>query len=249
MGIYRSRRWTYPASLLILFVWMLVVAGPAFPFWRPAIRVFSLGEKVMEEAFAVFRSGGAQGYKILMTHAESLRLGNAGTAELVLRVAAKDGRISAREAELLYGSLRETPGFDKTAKLLLVGEKSSKQLIGPLQELRIASKLQKSGYKVIELRKYFPHDPAKKWTDIDIIVEKGGKRFAIESKAWARKMQWDQIALDVGTLKAYEKLNPGTTSYFFFKQPPSDLVIRKLKDNGIHHLIVEDLSTLKYLEL
>jgi len=248
-GIDCNRRWACPASLAALIVWMLVSAGPGHPFLGTATRVFALGEKVVEEAFVVFRSGGARGYHSLMQHATSLRLGNAGTAELVLRVAAKDGRITAQEAETLYASLREVPGFANTAKWLLVGEKTSKQLIGSLQELRIAGNLQKSGYKVVELRKTFLGDPAKVRADIDLIVEKGGKRFAIESKAWGHEAQWDQIALDAGTLKAYEKLNPGTISYFLFKQQPSPLVVKKLEDNGIRHLIVGDLDALKYLEL
>jgi Holliday junction resolvase-like predicted endonuclease len=176
-------------------------------------------------------------------------LGEVGTAELVVRVAAQDGRLTVQEAETLYSSLRDVPGFAKTAKWLLVGERGSKQLIGSLQELQIASKLQKSGYKVVELRAHFRGDPAKKFTDIDLIVEKGGKRFAIESKAWGKEAQWDQIALDAGTLKAYEKIHPGTTSYFLFKQSPSDLVIKKLNESGIRHVIVTNVEALKFLEL
>lgn len=237
------------AALLALFICVVVAADTTFPFVAPTVRIFSMAEKVVEESWKIFRTGGPRGYRALMEHIGSLRLGNKETAELLVRVAAKDGRISVKEAETLYSSLGEVPGFTKTAKWLLVGEKSSAQLIGSLQELRIASSMQKGGYKVVELRALF-RDPAKKgMSDIDLVVEKGGKRFAIESKAWAQEAQWDQIVKDAGTLKAYEKLHPGTASYFFFKQPPSPLVERKLKDEGIRYLVVKDPEVLIHVDL
>lgn len=236
-------------AFLFLLSFITTVPDSSFAFLGSAARVFSLSEKIIEEALVVFRSSGSQGYRNLMVHAGQLRLGNAGTAELLLRVAAKEGRIEIQEAETLYRSLRDVPGFSRTAKWILVGERSSSPVIGSLQELRIAGNLQKSGYKVLELRAPFRGDPVKRLTDIDLIVEKGGKRFAIESKAYQKGLRWDEIALDADTLKAYANQNHGTTLYFVFKTRPSDLVMKKLNEQGIKHIIVGDLQALKYLEL
>jgi hypothetical protein len=215
---------------------------------RNPAAIYELGEKIVEESFLIFRKAGPKGYKGVTEHIAKLKLNPTEAAELIVRVAAKDGRISAFEAAELHKNLKDVPGFAKTAKWVLVGEKTSGPTIGSLQELRVANNLRQRGYTIVELRASF-NDPVKRITDIDLIVEKGGRRFAIESKAYERSLNWDQIAADANTLNAYRNANPATIPYFFFKRQPSDLVVKKLNEMGIKQVVVDDLSALRYLEL
>jgi len=249
-GFSRFRRRKLPtARLVVLFpIWfaffLSFLTPPPATGWVKA--TFQLSQKTVDTFFKAYKSGGGQGAKILGKEISQAALTPVQRAEVFVRIASEDGRIVKAEAETLFKNLQDVEGLSKTAKWVLVGERNSPQMVGALYELKAANALSEKGYKILGLRTQFSH-PGKKITDIDLLVEKGGRRFAIESKAHAKSMRWDEVVADAETLLHYRKANPTFEPVFLFKTEPSELVSVKLRQMGIKKLVVDSPEALKWI--
>ncbi len=121
-----------------------------------------------------------------------------------LRIATRQGKIGKQEADQLYNHLSGVTGFSTT--LRKITGNSQAVTIGHLNEIRIAHFASRSKFEVVEIGQSFS-DPAKKQpTDIDILIRKDNKTFAIEAKDYTdfQYFTMDKYRADLDTLITYK---------------------------------------------
>jgi hypothetical protein len=120
-----------------------------------------------------------------------------------IRIAVRQSRISAGDADRMFGRLSGVPGFRSTLSKV-IGASDAKST-GHLNELRIASTASEYGFKVEGIGVRFV-DPAKSApTDIDVLLSRSGRRIAIEAKDYrpTTPIPMDSFRADMETLNAY----------------------------------------------
>ena len=121
-----------------------------------------------------------------------------------LRIAIYQKIITREAAEGMFSRLSGIPGFRPSLRKLIGN--SDIGTAGHLNELKIADIASLSSFKVLGIGEKFIDGIKKSPTDIDILLKKGNKIFAIEAKAYAKisKISMDKYRADLNTLIAYQ---------------------------------------------
>jgi len=144
-----------------------------------------------------------------------------------MRIILKQRKISRKEAEELFQNLKGVSGLRTT--LRKVAGVSSAKTLGHLNEIRIANSASKNGFHVVSIGKVFK-DGSKRVTDIDIVMNKNGRTFAIEAKDYASNttIPLDKFRADMDTLVSYKKAEgKGIIPVFSITNLPSNPATRK----------------------
>ena len=161
-------------------------------------------------------------------------------AELILqdtylRIAIKNGKISPSMANDVMKGLAETPGL--RSLLVKINSSSYSQAKGHMRELEIALQAQKRGFQPVSLGQKFADGIKHADTDLDVLIRRGSKNFAIESKAYAGFVPDDMVKADAESLLVFCKEIGQTTPVFCFESEPSILAREFLKNRGIKCLV------------
>jgi hypothetical protein len=177
-------------------------------FLMPASRYFKHvlpAEKIEEFARIAMKPGGT---KIVRDEIGKMNLPEEVIEDTFARILVYQQRVDRAEADGWMRRLNGTPGF-KGAMSKSMGA-SDANTIGHLNEVRIADSAAQANFKVHGIGIRFK-DPNKKGdTDIDVLLERNGKVFAIEAKAYPANaaMPLDTFRADMLTLAEYRKANP-----------------------------------------
>ena len=148
-----------------------------------------------------------------------------------MRVAIHQNKITRTEAESMFYRLSGTPGFRTTLKKIIGN--SDTVTAGHLNELRIADTASKHGFKVQGIGEKFTDGLKNAPTDIDIVLEKGGKYFAIEAKSYASTtiIPMDKYRADLNTLVIYKQKRPNNIIPIFAitNKPKNPKYLKSLK--------------------
>ncbi len=148
-----------------------------------------------------------------------------------MRIAIYQGKVSRKNAEEMYIRLSGTPGFSTTIRKI-IGNSSSKT-VGHLNELKIADNAAMHGFKVLGIGNKFTDGLKNAPTDIDIVLKKGTKTFAIEAKAYSSttKFPMDKYRADLDTLVQFKNEHTGDLIPIFSitNKPNDSLYIKMLK--------------------
>ena len=158
-----------------------------------------------------------------------LDLPNDVLEDTFMRIAIHQKKISRKEAEGMFAQLSGTPGFRTTLRKIIGN--SDVGTAGHLNELRIADTASRHGFKVLGIGEKFTDGLKKASTDIDIVLQKGGKYFAIEAKSYASttRMPMDKYRADLNTLIVYtHKHTNDVIPVFAITNKPNDPQYLKL---------------------
>ena len=136
-----------------------------------------------------------------------LNLPNDVLEDTFMRIAIHQRKVTRTKAEGMFARLGGTPGFRSTLRKIIGNNAAVTN--GHLNELRIADSASMSGFKVLGIGEKFTDGLKRAPTDIDVVLERGGKRFAIEAKNYAptRQIPIDKYRADLDTLVEYRKTN------------------------------------------
>ena len=185
-----------------------------------------------------------------------LRLSNEILEDTYLRIAVRQGTILRREAEEMYAALSRVSGF-RTALRKITGN-SSNATKGHLNELRIAHEASRHGFKVTGIGEKFSDGVKIRETDIDVILRKNGRMFAIEAKNYDQFSNLDMLRSDMNTLVEYKKFHKGENIIPVFtitKRPTNPqreaLMFAEAEKRGVQLLFgtpLEQIEQIKLLE-
>ncbi len=132
-----------------------------------------------------------------------LKLPNEVIEDTYMRILVHKNVIERKEAENLFSTLSNTPGFRSTLRKMTGNAPQVTQ--GHLNELRIAHFGSGRGFKVSGIGEKFDDRLKKGITDIDIVLEKGETILAIEAKDYkpAIPILMDKFRADLDTLVQY----------------------------------------------
>jgi len=217
-------------SLPILFLFLFTIAIPqANAFWGFAsktISAISKSIKVLPEDEIIQLSklsDEIRGTKKVGKELGKLNLPEDVLEDTFLRIAIHQKKVTRESAEGMFSRLSGTPGFRTTMRKVIgnsnVGTK------GHLNELEIADMASMNGFKVAGIGEHFVDGIKKAPTDIDIVLEKGGRLFAIEAKSYAKtsKIPMDKYRADLDTLIAYKSNKNNVVPVFTITNKPDDL--------------------------
>lgn len=150
------------------------------------------------------------------------------------RILVYQNRVERTEADGWMRRLSGVAGF-KGAMSKSMGA-SEANTIGHLNEVRIANSAARDNFKVHGIGVRFK-DPNKKGdTDIDILLERNGKLFAVEAKAYPADaaMPMDTFLADMLTLAEFRKANPQkqVVPVFAITNKPANPDIWRLLDHA-----------------
>lgn len=152
-----------------------------------------------------------------------------------LKILVQQNRISPQQMDEYFKNLKDVKGFRNTLSKM-VGKNThlntNVNSTGHGFELDVANTLARSKFKVISLGDKFTDGLKKAATDIDVIAEKAGKRYAFELKNYnknffkleERKPFYD----DIKSLSIYAKQNPNTQPVFLMKNVPDKDTVNHL---------------------
>ena len=174
-----------------------------------------------------------KGTKLLGKHLGKMKLSKGILRDTYLRIAIAKKNISRVEAEEIWIYLKKTKGVRSTLSKI-VG-RSPEKTAGHLHELQLARKASKQGFDVLEIGKKFSDGLKKAPTDIDLLLKRGGKIFAIETKNYkaTRKIPLDMFRADLDTLVRYKKTLKGekVVPVFSMTSKPSNRKYLKILEN------------------
>jgi hypothetical protein len=149
-----------------------------------------------------------KGTKKLGKYLGEMNLKNEVLEDTFMRLAIYRKKINTIEAKEMFLNLSGSNGFRTTLKKVIGN--SSQKTVGHLNELKIANSAAKNGFKVKGIGQIFDDGIKKSLTDIDILLTRKGKTFAIEAKNYAHTTQipLDKFRSDMDTLIIYAKKNP-----------------------------------------
>ena len=135
------------------------------------------------------------------------KLPNDVLEDTFMRIAIHQEKIARTEAEGMFARLGDVPGFRSTLRKIIGNNVAVTN--GHLNELKIADSASMSGFNVLGIGEKFTDRLKRAPTDIDVILERGGKRFAIEAKHYAptNLIPMDRYRADLDTLVEYKKTN------------------------------------------
>lgn len=213
-------------------------------FLMPASRYFKHvlpAEKVEEFARIAMKPGGT---KIVRDEIGKLNLPEEVIEDTFSRILVYQQRVDRAEADGWMRRLSGAPGF-KGAMSKSMGA-SEANTIGHLNEVRIADSAAQANFKVHGIGVRFK-DPNKKGsTDIDVLLERNGKLFAMEAKAYPANaaMPMDTFRADMLTLAEFRKANPQekVIPVFAITNKPANPEVWKLIEQAAKGYGVEPLT-------
>ncbi|MBB1125621.1 hypothetical protein [Thiospirillum jenense] len=136
-----------------------------------------------------------------------LNLPNDVLEDAFLRIAIYQEKLDRQTAEGMFARLTGVPGFRATLRKIIGNNRAV--TIGHLNELRIAESAVTNGFKVLGIGEKFNDGLKKGATDIDLLLNKKDRLFAIEAKNYASttKIRLDRFRADLDTLVAYKNAN------------------------------------------
>ena len=136
-----------------------------------------------------------------------MKLKNEVLEDTFMRLAIYRNKIEKVEAKEMFINLSGSKGFRTTLKKV-VGN-STQKTTGHLNELKIANSATKNGFKVKGIGESFIDGIKKSPTDIDVLLTRKGKVFAIEAKDYMAKtdIPLDKFRGDMDTLISYVNKN------------------------------------------
>ncbi len=166
----------------------------------PADEIIRLS-KLSEEAHGPAKVGEELG---------KLNLPNEGLEDTLMRLALHQAKVTRKEAERMLARFGDSPGFRPPLRKIIGNNPAVAK--GHLNERRIADSASMNGFTVLERGEKFADGRKNAPTDIDVVLERGSTRFAIEAKdsAPARRIPMDQYRADLDTLVCNSQ---------FFQQP------------------------------
>ncbi len=220
----------YDKRLPILFLMLFTIAIPqANAFWgftTKAISPISKNARVLleDEIIRLSRlSDEIQGTKKVGKELGKLNLPDDALEDAFIRIAIHQKKLTRETSERMFSSLSGVPGF-RPALRKIIGN-SDVGTAGHLNELKIADAASVNGFKVLGIGEKFSDGLKKAPTDIDVLLKKGGKLFAIEAKSYASttKIPMDKFRGDLDTLVAYKKMNANNViPVFTITNKPND---------------------------
>lgn len=161
-----------------------------------------------------------------------MNLKNEVLEDTFMRLAIYRNKIDKIEAKEMFINLSGSKGFKATLKKV-VGN-SSQKTAGHLNELKIANSATKSGFEVKGIGEVFVDGIKKSPTDIDVLLSRKGKVFAIEAKDYMAKtdIPLDKFRADMDTLISYVKINSSKKVIPIFSmtnKPNSTLKLKQLE--------------------
>ena len=109
-----------------------------------------------------------------------------------LSILISQGKIGTKTAEELFKNLKGVPGFVSTMKK--ASSINPAQQMGHLFELRLANEARKQGFSVLGIGTKFRDFAKKGLTDMDLLLERGGKKFFVEAKNYP-DVDWVSLPL------------------------------------------------------
>lgn len=151
-----------------------------------------------------------------------------------LRIAVRNGHISEKMAAESLKHLHGTPGL--TALLRKINSVSPSQVKGHLRELEIALNARQRGFQTVSLGQKFADGVKGSDTDLDVLLCRNGKNFAIESKAYSGMIPDAMARADAQSLAAFCKKIKNTVPVFCFENVPSKFTQAYLKRHNIQFI-------------
>lgn len=121
-----------------------------------------------------------------------LKLSQETLERTYLSILISQGKISARAAEELFKNLKGVPGFVSTMKK--ASSINPAQQMGHLFELKLANEARKQGFSVLGIGTKFRDSAKKGLTDMDLLLERGGRKVFIEAKNYP-DVDWVSLPL------------------------------------------------------
>lgn len=226
----------YNKSLFLLFILLLSlnIISPAYGFVGVPKSVIELSIPAIKSIAALGKDKGSK-YVANELAREFARLAKTTPASQMkyfyevnyLKILSQQKRISPAQMEEYFKNLKDVKGFRSTLSKM-VGKNTSLgtnvNAIGHGFELEVANTLAKSKFKVLSLGDKFDDGIKLAKTDIDILAEKGGKKFAFELKnynnTYFKIEERAKFYGDIKSMGAYAKQNKDTQSVFLMKNIP-----------------------------
>ena len=241
MNVAALRQYTFALVLGLLFS-ALLFAPPqtAYGFFGGGVKVASTIAKITpnprtlpdDEIVRLSRlSGEVRGTAKVGGELGRLNLPQDILEDTFLRIAIHQNKLSRNEAELMFRNLTGVPGFSSTLRKIIGNNEVGAR--GHLFELRMASEGVEGGFVARAIGQKFDDGLKRAPTDIDIILERGGRLIAIEAKNYGTntRISLDMYRADLDTLVAFRTSGNNDARLFFsMANPPvnSDY-LRRLK--------------------
>lgn len=193
----------------------LITSSKAF-----STKEISKFSKILEETKGTKRLGQILG---------KMNLKNEVLEDTFMRLAIHRKKINQVEAKEMFVNLSGSKGFRSTLKKVIGN--SSQKTAGHLNELKIANSATKNGFKVKGIGEPFVDGIKKSATDIDVLLTRKDKTFAIEAKDYTSKTQipLDKFRGDIDTLVNYANKNLSKKVVPIFSMTNKPKNISKLK--------------------
>ncbi|MGL1835168.1 hypothetical protein ACKVEX_16410 [Rhodocyclaceae bacterium SMB388] len=148
-----------------------------------------------------------------------------------LRIALHKETLPRAEAKGMFANLTGVPGFRTTLRKIIGN--SEVGTVGHLYELRLANEAVDRGFSVRAIGEKFSDGLKRGPTDIDVILERGGRVVAIEAKHYGAysRMPLDMYRADLDTLVAFRASGKGNVMPVFTisSKPVDEAYLRMLK--------------------
>ena len=148
-----------------------------------------------------------------------------------LRIVVEQGHFSADDAHKMSVRLRNVPGFRTTLRKITGNNTSGR--IGHIHELKTAHHAAERGFEVVAIGHRFDDGIKRGISDIDLILKKYGKTFAIETKN-RKDIQTSQFLAtfrnDMETLVQFTSENKSVIPVFSIVQVPSEPYLKLFQD-------------------
>lgn len=151
-----------------------------------------------------------------------------------IRIAIKNKVITEEFGEEVFKKFSGVDGFRTIVRKINIANPATSK--GHLQELQIANEAVKNGFKPVSFGFRYADGLKQAETDMDILLKKGDKLFAIESKAYAGEVPMDMVRADTESLLAFSSARKDCVPVFSFLKEPPELTKKYLQYKNVNLL-------------
>ena len=226
-------------TIPIVLVFLLIATPQADAFWGFVSKTTYKITKITKNTKALpddeiiklsKLSDEAKGASKIGKKLDDLDLPNDVLEDTYMRIAIHQKKVTRKEAEGMFNRLSDIPGFRTTLRKVIGN--NPKGTAGHLNELRIADTAYQHRFTVIQIGEKFDDGVKQAPTDIDIVLKKGAKYFAIEAKnnAPTTYIPMDKYRADLDTLVIFKNKHPNALIPIFSitDEPVDPLYLQKL---------------------
>lgn len=199
-------------------------------------------------------SSKAGGTKVVGQRLGVLKLSSEELVDAYTRIVIAQGRLSRQEAELMFRNLGSTAGFRTT--LRKISGNNPNQSVGHLNELKIANEAAQRGFKPKAIGQKFNDGIKSKDTDIDVLLTKNNKTYAIEAKDYQDFpiTKVSDFRADMDTLVVFKANNPNIIPIFSITRKPTNPDVYKAlqqaaDQRGVQLVVGNPSETITQIEL